>query len=274
MKSLLDPNSCIDIEDLGLNKVPKKGRPRTRELKEPKLPKIKEPKEQKKLPSVPKTSQKASQKLQSSFLSSSSSSSSSMSSDKRGGSISENSWIKEEKFPGNINLDMPSLELSTPQRDMGYDCGPVMIKEEYLDSRCYREDAMPMLSGMKRLYVSSDGSSCIIPPCYTIGIGEYMEPKTEHESRSGSISSGSELGTGTMTSCAHSREDLTALYGYVNVNNNINNNNNIINNHMCIPDTGPNTGRTDIVSEVSQIKPFTSTDSLQVIDDVSRQILR
>ena len=259
MKSLLDPNSCIDIEDLGLNKVPKKGRPRTRELKEPKLPKIKEPKEQKKAPSVPKAlSQKASQKLQSSFLSSSSSSASSVSSDKKGGTI-ENTWIKEEKFLPNINLDMPSLELTTPQRDMGYDCSSVMIKEEYLGSRCYREDAMPALSGMKRLYVSSDGAACIIPRCYTIGIGEYMEPKTEHESRSGSISSGSEVGTGTMTSCAHSREDLTTLYGYGN------------NNRMGIPDTGPNTGRTDTVSECSQIKPFTSTDSLQVIDDVSRE---
>ena len=255
MKSLLDPNSCIDIEDLGLNKVPKKGRPRTRELKEPKLPKIKEPKEQKKLLSVPKAlSQKASQKLQSSFISSSSSSS--ISTDKRGGT-SERSWIKEEKFSPNINLDIPSLELTSPQRDMGYDCGSVMTKGEYLDSRCYREDTMPMLSGMKRLYVSSDGAACIIPPCYTIGIGEYMEPKTEQESRSGSISSGSEAGTGTLTSCAHSQEDLTALYSYVN------------NNHMGIPDTGSNTGRTDTISEGSQIKPFTSTDSLQVIDVVS-----
>lgn len=184
-----------------------------------------------------------------------------MSSDKRGNT--ENSWVKEEKISHNINLEMPSLDLSSPHRDMGY---TVNIKEEYMDNRLYREDTMPALSGMKRLYVSSDGSACIIPPCYTIGVGEYMEPKTEQESRAGSMSS-SERGTGTMTSCAHSREDLTALYCYTN-NNNINNNH--INNHMGIPDTGPGTGRTDTVSEGSQIRPFISTDSLQVIDDVSQ----
>ena len=51
IKSLLDPNSSIDLEDFCINKIPKKGRPRTRELKEPKVPKNKDLKEQKELKS-------------------------------------------------------------------------------------------------------------------------------------------------------------------------------------------------------------------------------
>ena len=47
----MDPNSSIDLEDFCINKIPKKGRPRTRELKEPKIPKNKDLKEQKELKS-------------------------------------------------------------------------------------------------------------------------------------------------------------------------------------------------------------------------------
>ena len=60
IKSLLDPNSSIDLEDFCINKIPKKGRPRTRELKEPKVPKNKELKDLKmKVPTDSKSAPKS-----------------------------------------------------------------------------------------------------------------------------------------------------------------------------------------------------------------------
>lgn len=123
MKSLLDPNSSIDIEDLGLNKVPKKGRPRTRELKEPKPPRIKEPKEQKAKASLTKAQlQKASQKL----LSAESSCSSSIISEKRHASESR---VRDDKTLSSIILDIPSLGINSPLRT-GTPVPPEYIQDE------------------------------------------------------------------------------------------------------------------------------------------------
>ena len=234
MKSLLDPNSSIDIEDLGLNKVPKKGRPRTRELKEPKPPRIKEPKEQKAKSSHTKAQlQKASQKL----LSAASSCSSSTTSEKRHASESR---VRDDKTLSSIILDIPSLGINSPLRTGT----PV---PEYTQDESNFEN-MASLSGLRSFaaYTSAAPAQHILA-CH----GEQGQGV-----KSGSFSSQSDSGSGEMTS-ATSMHDLHGLGRSPNST--------CTGTGTCTPASEP--GNDGTLGGLIQTNH--SIDSLQIIDDVS-----
>jgi hypothetical protein len=236
MKSLLDPNSSIDIEDLGLNKVPKKGRPRTRELKEPKPPRIKEPKEQKAKSSHTKAQlQKASQKL----LSAASSCSSSTTSEKRHASESR---VRDDKTLSSIIHDIPSLGINSPLRT------GTPVPPEYTQDESNFEN-MASLSGLRSFaaYTSAAPAQHILA-CHGEQ-GQGIE--------SGSFSSQSDTGSGDMTS----RTSMHDLHGQGRSPNST-----CTGTGTCTPASEP--GNDGTLGGLIQTNH--SIDSLQIIDDVSR----
>lgn len=231
MKSLLDPNSCVDIEDLGLNKVPKKGRPRTRELKEPKPPKIKEPKEQKvKAANLTKSqSQKLSQRL----LNSNSSPKS----------------TKEDKIAlNNIILDIPSMELNSPQRKAENSDGEAFMEEECHVISKDQSSGTEFSSDMSSLFGLRSYSAFVTAPTNPVQGQRECRAVSESSVESLTTNSTSQADlkalsrTSTDTSCS------ATVTG------------------TCTPVTDSTAGGT------GQIRPNQSTDSLQVIDDVSLSV--
>ena len=304
MKSLLDPNSSIDIEDLGLNKVPKKGRPRTRELKEPRAPKVKEQKQ--KVACLTKAQQqKISHKLSLSNPTSSSSSEKQHLGDNSG--MEQNGerdmeWQRDQddRALRNIILNIPSLELNSPPKKKALGGGgDVYIKTEGSphdiystvsngDSRCgYSMGGMcgseltSSLSGLRSYsaYNTSAISSSPSPASYIVHDERSRSPANTDQGTGGtssrgdgsitSTSSSSQSRSGVHSSHSPSHEDLAGL---VRTGRSCYSataaSNGVPLHHGSGAEGGAGSCASYHAANNSHIKTNQSNDILQVIDDV------
>lgn len=306
MKSLLDPHSSIDIEDLGLNKVPKKGRPRTRELKEPRPPKVKEQKQ--KVACLTKAQQqKISHKSSLSNPTSSSSSEKHHTGGDNGGGMEQEKdresymgWQRDqdERALKNIILNIPSLELNSPPKKKVLGIGgDVYVKTEgspceyntvsNSDSRCAYSmgggagacgsELSSSLSGLRSYSVyntcTASVSSSPSPASYVVHDDRSRSPASEHgqgeaSHGDGGLSSGSQSRSVVLSSHSPSHEDLAGLVRAGRGCYSATTSNGVPLHHGSGADGGVESCVSYHAASNSHIKTNQSNDILQVIDDV------